>query len=180
MTVDPAFTLIARAGLALLFTAAALHKARDLAGFSRTVASYRVLPESLAPVLAQALVVMEGFLVAVLAIPGLDPAGGAGAVLLLGVYSIAIAINLARGRRDIDCGCLGPAGRQPLSGWLLARNAFLMAGGFVLAAPQASRSLAWVDAVSVIGGVGMLVLLWNAGNRLGATWPALHTLRRSS
>ena len=179
MSVDPVFVLVSRAGLAILFAAAAVHKGRDLAGFIRTVAGYRILPDALPPILGPALVAAEGLLAVGIAVPRFDPAGGAGAILLLGVYSIAIAINLARGRRDIDCGCLGPAGRQPLSGWLLARNAVLIAGGFVLASPQGSRALSWVDAFSILGGAGMLFLLWNAGNRLGATWPALQALRRS-
>ena len=179
MIVDPVISLTARIGLALLFAAAAVHKGRDLAGFVRTIESYRLLPGALAPFVAPVFVGAETLLVALLLLPRFDPAGGLGAVLLLGAYSIAIGVNLARGRRDIDCGCLGPAGRQPISGRLLARNALLIAGGLVVAAPQGSRVLGWVDVVSVVGGVGMLVLLWSAGNRLGAASPALHALRRS-
>ena len=42
------------------------------------------------------------------------PHAAAAAALLLALYAGAIGVNLARGRRDIDCGCGGPASRQPI------------------------------------------------------------------
>ena len=41
---------------------------------------------------------------------------------LLLTYAIAIAINLARGRRDLDCGCAGPNERRPIAAWMVWRN----------------------------------------------------------
>ncbi|WP_289141256.1 MauE/DoxX family redox-associated membrane protein [uncultured Brevibacillus sp.] len=46
--------------------------------------------------------------------------------LLLILYSVAIAINLLRGRRDISCGCGGVAGNHPISWLLVLRNLLLM------------------------------------------------------
>ena len=54
-------------------------------------------------------------------------AGSAAAAILLGLFSVAIGINLARGRSHIDCGCFQSALRQQLSISLLVRNGFLIA-----------------------------------------------------
>ncbi|HEX2483833.1 MAG TPA: MauE/DoxX family redox-associated membrane protein, partial [Myxococcota bacterium] len=125
---DPAFALALRAALALLFGAAALHKLRDPAAFRTSLEAYGVLPAATAG--AGAALVVAAEVAAAAHLVGAAPAQGgpaaaAGPLLaaaLLAVYGAAIAWNLARGRRELDCGCLGPAGRQPLSGWLVARN----------------------------------------------------------
>jgi hypothetical protein len=46
--------------------------------------------------------------------------------VLLCLFSIAIAINLSRGRSDISCHCAGILGNQKLSWWQLLRNAGLL------------------------------------------------------
>lgn len=96
-------------------------------------------------------------------------AAAAGMLALLVLYSVAIAINLLRGRRDIGCGCAGAATHVPLSGWLLARNAALMAGAFAVhAAPQAlTRAAAsWSAALATLALATLLVLLYNGASFL--------------
>jgi hypothetical protein len=89
-------------------------------------------------------------------------------------------VNLARGRRDIECGCAGPAARQPLSEWLLARNALLVAAALVGLGGAASRPLVWVDALTISGGIAMLAATWLAVHRLLAYAPALAHLREGT
>lgn len=177
--VDPVFAGVTRLGLAILFATAALHKARDLAAFRDSVRDYRIAPPKLAPTLASVLVGLESALVVLLLTLVFDPLGALVGLTLLGVYSAAIALNLARGRRHIDCGCLGPAHRQPLSTWILARNALLALGPLVLLMPVAPRAGSWVDEISVCGGVGVLVLIWNAAHQLGSAQSALRAPGRS-
>lgn len=55
------------------------------------------------------------------------PWAEAGAVALLLLFAAAMAINLARGRADIDCGCGQSFLKQTLSWSLVARNAALAA-----------------------------------------------------
>jgi len=169
---DPVFGWIARLGLALLFGAALAHKLRDPDGFAATVRDYRMLPARLsaatAKPIALALAAAEAATAVLLAVPAVDPAGPTLALLLLALYGAAIGTNLARGRRDIDCGCLGPAHRQPLSGWLLVRNGVLGLAAAALFAGDTARALGWVDAVSVVAAVAMLALLWHAVNELSS------------
>ena len=180
MSLDPALQGVLRGGLVLLFAAAALHKLRAPREFVATLADYRLLPGALVPAAAAALAGAEVALAAALGVRRFEPAAPLAAAGLLALYSFAIAANLARGRREIDCGCLGPAGRQPLSGGLLARNALLVAACLALAAPAAPRTLLWMDAVTVAGGVAVLALLWSAAHRLGAPRPGTLGLGRSS
>ena len=113
--------------LAGIFLFAAAHKVRNHLAFRGILGQYRLLPDALVPIAAPALVAAE--LIAALAL--LSPASllhpmtaALPATLLLSVYTLAIAINLARGRTGIDCGCGGQA--TPLSGWLLVRNGLLL------------------------------------------------------
>ena len=166
--IDPVIAWVARSGLALLFGLAALHKTRDLRAFATVVRGYRLVPERVAPLLAASVTACEAALVVALLLPGAASQAALAAALLLLFYSGAIGWNLARGRRSIDCGCLGPAGRQPLSAWLLWRNAGLMAGALLAAQPIAGRALVWVDGLSAVAGVLSLALLFYAANALAA------------
>ena len=102
------------------------------------------------------------------------------AVALLSLYSAAIAINLARGRRHIDCGCLGPASGQGLTPWLLIRNAALVAGSAAVLLPTTGRELIWIDAVTLAGTLIVLGLLWVSGTRLAVHAALSAGTRRSS
>ena len=51
---------------------------------------------------------------------------------LLALYAGAMAVNLARGRRDLDCGCAGPGVRRPVGEGLLIRNGALIAVWVIL------------------------------------------------
>jgi len=117
----------------------------------------------------------------VVAIALLAPArrapGPVAAAAVLAVYGAAIAVNLARGRRHIDCGCVGPAVRRPISGWLVARNAALAAAALAAVAPVRPRPLVWVDALTVMGATATLAALYASVDRLLAHAPALARLR---
>jgi len=166
--VDPLIHMAARAGLAALFATAALHKLRDLGAFRDVVAGYRVLPAAVVPAAAVIVATTESVLAVALLRPGTYAAASAGAAALLGAYGVAIAINLARGRRDIDCGCLGVAGASRLGGWLLVRNAVLIGTCSIIWLPTTGRGLMWVDAVTLAGTMAALALLWTSIDRLAA------------
>lgn len=162
---DSAVQLAMRLALAAMFAAAALHKLRDPRRFAETLRNYRALPEAAAPTAAAALVVAELAVAAALVLPT-PVLGATGALSLLAVYSAAVGVNLARGRRDIDCGCLGPGHRQPLSEWLLVRNGMAAVAAAALLLPETARPLGWIDTLSLAAALASLSLLWVAGNQL--------------
>jgi hypothetical protein len=176
---DPVVDKTLRGALALLFLVAAAHKLRAPAAFQAHLADYRLFPGRATQGLAAAVVAGELATGLALLAASLRETAVAAALALLCTYSGAIALNLLRGRRDIDCGCSGPGIRQPLSPWLLARNALVAAIALACLAPLRARTLVWVDTVSVLGGVGVLAALYAASNRMLANAPALARLRDS-
>jgi hypothetical protein len=177
MTIDPAIDAALRAALAVLFAAAASHKVREPRRFRATVAEYRVLPGLLVTPAALALVGGEVGVAMALVLPAWRTAGLLGAAALLALYGAAIAVNLARGRRDLDCGCAGPAMRRPISGWLVARNAVLAAVALAGLVPTAARPLVWVDALTILGSTAALAALYAALDRMIAQLPAMARVR---
>ncbi len=165
---DPVFHWVTRIALAILFASAAHHKSQDLQGFGATLREYRILPSRWVASGSVALAASEGLL-ALLFLSGFAlPMASAAAVFLLAVYSAAIGVNLLRGRRQIDCGCLGPAGSQPLSAALLVRNAILGFGAALVFLEPIDRSYSAIDLLSIAGGTATLVLLFSASSQLVA------------
>lgn len=117
------FSVVIRLALAMLFAAAALAKLRQSRDFHATVLAYQLLPPRQAMGIAVILPWTEAA-IALGLIAGFSVAAYAAAGLLL-VYALAMAVNLGRGRRNIDCGC--GAAPQALSIWLVVRN-ILLAG----------------------------------------------------
>jgi Methylamine utilisation protein MauE len=157
---DPALLAALRCALALLWLDSARHKLRDPVRFRAALAGYRLIPAPALRAVAAAVAVLE----LLLAVALLAPATGAGAALasaaLLALYALAIAANLARGLRGIDCGC--GARPQPLGEGLLARNAVLTLIALAAALPTSGRALTGIDAVSILGGAAGLAALYAA------------------
>lgn len=174
---DPVLDSTLRTALALLFLVAATHKLRDVARFRANLADYRVLPAALAAPAAALVLAAELGVAAALAVPAGRETGLAGASVLLAVYAAAIAVNLVRGRRHIDCGCAGPAARRPIGGWLVARNAVVALAALAGLAPVVPRPLVWVDALTVVAATAALAALYAAADRMIALAPELARLR---
>src|SRR5712671_5269261 len=124
--IDPVLGWMAAAAAAAIFAASGALKFYDLETYRGAVTNYRLIPEWLATPFAWTAPVIES-------------AAALGLIVLLGVFTGAIAINLARGRTDIDCGCFGPALRQRLSWWLLLRNGALFALLAIALLPMGAR-----------------------------------------
>ena len=174
---DPAIVLAIALSLALLWFVAALQKLRGFAVFVTVLADYRLVPRRSTRACAGAVIGLELALGSCLLIPVLRSLALAGSALLLALYAVAIAVNLFRGRRFIDCGCMGPVGQQSLTGSLVARNvllAFLALAGML---PAPGRALVWFDAIAVTAAVCAAALLYAAINRLVANGPDIARLR---
>jgi hypothetical protein len=177
VTLDPVLGVALRVGLALLFLDASIHKLRDFNAFRGAVSGYRIVPGWGEPIAAGALVAAELAVAAALLVPGLGPAPGLASVALLLMYASAIGVNLARGRRDIDCGCAGRAAQGSLHGGLVVRNLVLAGLALVVSFPGGSRSLHWVDGVTLVGLVVSGAVLYAAADRAMANAPQLAALR---
>lgn len=175
LPLDPALRTAVRTALSLLFVAAALHKFGDVGAFRAAVADYRIVPEPFIAVVAVLLIGAELLLAAgLMATTG--SAAAAAAAGLLAVYTAAIGVNLARGRR-VDCGCFGPAARRPLGAALLFRNLVLLLLALVAGLSPAPRELLWVDTVTIAGCVAMLSITYLAFDTLIANTAALRAMR---
>jgi hypothetical protein len=177
---DPVIDLTARTALALLFVVAAAHKLRDVATFRATFRDYRLVPAALAGSLATLVPSAELAVAALLLAPGTGVVGKIGGAGLLVVYAAAVAVNLARGRRHIDCGCAGPHAQRPIGGGIVVRNALLAAAALAALVPVRPRPLLWIDALTVSGAVVALAALYLAADRLMAVGPALARLREAA
>jgi Methylamine utilisation protein MauE len=150
---DPVCALLIVSCAMLLFGAAAVHKLRALGEFAQALAQYQLLPAAFIRITGPALGLMELAICLGLPWPALRSVGAAAGAVLLLMYAAAITINLARGRRDLDCGCGGFGRRTPIGSWMVVRNLSLACTLCLLMLPEVSRGLGSVDAVTIAGGV---------------------------
>src|ERR1700680_3243069 len=116
--------LAIRVLVAFVFLTAALGKVRHRLAFQGVVANYRLIPRIAVPAFALLLPLVETAVAAALlfAPPSWPEVSGAALLIL---FAAAMAINIWRGRRHIDCGCFQSALKQTLNWILVARNAGL-------------------------------------------------------
>lgn len=149
---------VAAGTIACVFALALYHKARNFPRFRASLAAYGIVPGFLVPIAAP---LVMGFEVAALACLFLPT--GPGSLLafsVLGIYSMAMLVNLFRGRDYIDCGCGDLP--TPLSGWLVLRNALLMALAWpygVTAQAMPAEAAAWALVVLTVAVLMSLYLI---------------------
>jgi hypothetical protein len=176
MTVDPAIRDLCAFALALIFGASGAMKLRDAEMFEGSLANYQLAPSRMEKPLAHVFPILEcAAAIGMLTTPTRTIAASI-LLALLATFTGAIAINLARGRRDIDCGCFGPALRQELSGWLLLRNLFLMIVAATAMLPVNSRALESLDIATILLGATTLVILYASANVAIANLPKTRAL----
>jgi uncharacterized membrane protein len=163
---DPVFHYLFVSVLALVFLQGAASKLLAPDEFEGVVSNYRLLPGALSAPFARVLPLLELAAGAGLVIGATRPAAAWLAVALLTMFCVAIAINLARGRTEIDCGCFKSAFRQTISLWLIARNLLLAAAALALLLPTATRAVGILDYLSVLAGSLMLFLAYYAAGML--------------
>jgi hypothetical protein len=122
-----ASSVAGRVCVGLVFILAATQKTQHWRVFSGVVANYRLLPRPLIGPVAALLPPTEMVLGILLLSAQFRAFGALTAILLLGLFAAAMAINLRRGRSEIDCGCGHSFLKQNLSWLLVGRNAGLVA-----------------------------------------------------
>lgn len=182
MLIDPLITKAISIGLGLMFIIAAYHKLAEAAQFRVTLLEYQVMPETLVAPASRVIPIVELLLGGAWLIgyysQGMTAIASA---LLLGVYALAIGINIARGRVHFDCGC-GFGGQseneQYLSGGLILRNLLLIAAALVTLAPAGTREFGMGDYLTLVAVILAGSLLFAAANQLLANRAAINTWRK--
>lgn len=167
--IDPVLIYAGAAALAGILLSGAIDKLIRFSRFESATAGYALLPTGLVRPFAALFVAAEALSGLLLLAPATRVMGGALAVAVLLLATSGIVANLARGRRDIDCGCGGFSDKAGgLSWWLVLRNSLLM----LLTAPAllthhaSSRSLGWVDAMTFFGATLAVLGLYFCVNQL--------------
>lgn len=176
---DPIILWLGGLGLGALMVASALHKLRDLHHFSGAITGYNIVPPVLVPAAAPLLAIAElaaglgALMVPVVAAVGKMGMMASAAILLL--YATVIAFNIARGNTAIDCGCFGFGARGPgLRRGMIVRNFAFSALALPALVPSAARELVWLDAITLVGGLIVLGLVY-AGGELSLALPTKET-----
>jgi hypothetical protein len=122
-----AASVAGRVCVGLVFLLAAAQKASHWKILSGVIANYRLLPRAMVAPAAALLPPLE-MLVAILLLSALAmPWTALASIALLALFAAAMAINLKRGRDQIDCGCGQSFLKQSLRWTLVIRNAALAA-----------------------------------------------------
>ena len=165
---DPVIPWIVSLGMTVLFATAAWHKLASPSKFLVILAEYQILPTPIVGVVAFVIPTVEAGL-AVFWLMQLFPMITAGlSILLLGVYCLAIGINLMRGRVYISCGCgfSGSEEDQPLSAGLIIRNSVLILILIISLMPENGRELMWIDSVAILFSTMLCILFYGSISQL--------------
>jgi len=139
-------TVASRFVLASVFLLSGMAKLPQRSQFETALQRYELLPHRIVRPIARALPVAEVSCALMLFVGFLILPVTICVACLLTVFSVAVGVNLVRGRR-IECGCFTP-GLPSKIGWAtVIRNAVLIAMAIVVAAEQ-PRALA-IDEVAV-------------------------------
>lgn len=180
--IDPLMQKVVAIGFSLLFLLAALHKLSALAHFRAILRDYQLLPGALIAPLAIVIPLLETVIGACWLLLKNPAPVALVSMFVLGLYTLAITVNLYRGRVHISCGCGvagSDAGNQHLTAGLVVRNVVLIFLALAGTLTVAERSFGLVDYVTLIAAMLAAVLLYVAGNQLLANNGAIGTWRNN-
>ena len=180
--IDPLIIKTLSIALGCLLLGAAWHKLIALQAFAAVVADYRLAPSFLSASVAHILPPLEMALglawILGMAMPLVAPATAA----MLGIYTLAIAINLLRGRVHISCGCglgTGAHDDQQLSWVLVLRNLLLIAVSLLPMIESSGRVLGMIDGIMIAAALLASSLLYLGASQLLANDASIRSWRHS-
>ena len=157
---DPAIGYIIVLSVAALLSFAAVHKLIAWREFIEALHAYRLLPQT--AVRPASLMLPLGELATAFALfvsAERRYACSAAAAIML-VYAAAIALNLARGRRDLECGCGFARHRRPIAAWMLLRNGVIAVAALIAALPWTTRPLGTIDVLTIVAAAVAVALFY--------------------
>jgi len=179
---DPLIVKAISIGLGLMFLIAAYHKLANGAAFRVTLLEYQLLPQWLVAPAAKFIPVIEILLGSSWLLSFYSqPMTAIGSAALLGIYALAIGINLYRGRVHFDCGCSfggKDENEQFLSGGLVARNVLLIGAALITLIPGSNRAFGFGDYATLMGALVAATFLFAATNQLISNRATINTWRK--
>ena len=157
--------LAIRLAMACIFAQSAYHALRDSSAYGNVLEQYRLLPSAFVRAFALLLPLAMLATAVGLLIPRTSQLSGLAGVGLMALFTLAITINLSRGRIHIDCGCGGPDG-QRLSRGLIVRNVVSIALLLYAASAPQQGVLDVAGAIGAFGGACVSVAFYFAANAL--------------
>ncbi len=130
------------------------------------MAAYQLAPDKLNVPMAFCLMITEPLIGVLLITDHLTLFAAVSAILITSLYLAAMAINLARGRTHVDCGCSFSRREAPLSGWHLLRNGALLGITALILLPETTRMLGVFDGIQITAAVLVSGLLYLSGDAL--------------
>ena len=164
-------TLVAALTMSVVFGLAGITKLLDLEGTRTAVRAFGA-PVAIVPVIALVLPLVELAVAVSLLAPTTRVVAAAGALGLLALFSVVIAVNLARGKKP-ECHCFGQLHSAP-TGWkTLARNGLLgsIAAGLLVATRNDAGPSPWgwvaarnaTELALIVGVIGAVTLILAIG-----------------
>ena len=161
---------IVRLAFGWVFLASCIDKYLHWERFSQALGAYRLVPERLVMVACGVVVALESAIgIALLCGIANSQAAIAGAALLC-AFALGMAINLLRGRRNIDCGCAVGAAAQQLEWKLVVRN--VASASVLLLAARSAPSDLWPALFPAALGLSLTYLA------VGGVWASNSLQRR--
>jgi Methylamine utilisation protein MauE len=155
---------------AVLLLASGLHKMLRRERSQAAVRELAGVPRHWAPAAVVAVAAVELLASLLLWMPSYRVAGGTLAVLIWGGYLALILRAIARGRRDVDCGCTFGAAQRPLGAYHVARNGVLTGVAVLVAAGSAAGASGSVLASQILAAL-VLFALYGALDQVMALTP---------
>jgi hypothetical protein len=153
----PEFDVAIRSAMALVFLSAAIGKFRHWTELRGVIDNFRLLHAWSVPTAAAILPPFEAAVGVTLPLPSSAHWAELSAMALLMLFAVAMGINLARGRREIDCGCFQATLRQRISGWLVARNGLYVTLLAVAYSSPPDRPEPALVLNGVLAGIGLFI-----------------------
>ena len=184
LVIDPVVSSVALAATSIITLTLALPKVLRQDQQRQAVAGFQLLPHALVAPFALVLPLAEIAATLATLVPATRSIGAAALAALFVLFALALGINVARGRTDIDCGCNGfrqPDAAVPRSiGWAhVARTLLLAVLAALVCVPQSARAVIWFDYLSVLGATLVAVAAFFTLDVLLANRPKLNHLRNS-
>jgi hypothetical protein len=154
----------------VLLLASGVHKLLRRARTQRAVRELAGVPRHFAPFAAVIVAMAELLASLLLWTPSYRLMGGTLAVLIWSGYLALILRAIARGRRDVDCGCTFGAAQRPLGAYHVARNAVLT-GVAVLVAGGSAAGVSGPAVASQVLAALVLFALYGALDQVMALMP---------